>query len=352
MATKTRKTPATPATTTPAAPALQFISLENIRAEDQVRTFFDEATLQELAESMKQQGMMQPVLLRPDPDKMGSFIIIAGERRVRAAHLAGLTAVPALIGEIDAAKAAEMQLVENIQREDLSVQDLAANVKKLYDKHQALKPIAALTGKSLPWVSKHLAAATKLSWRARMLLDSGKTEDLDLVLTISQIETLAWGRPQQQLLDAIETGKAGRTEARALLAEIKEKIAAEKKASAKKKAKAKNAPVTEQKTPSWTASHGFDDLIDELKPSENVDLDAVIGKLTAEQQQVMCEYVVEAWQSGHQLVTATKLDAMRRIARWIDNYPSTEDTAAYILGANNIDLTLRDLAIEIRATIV
>jgi ParB family chromosome partitioning protein len=350
MATKTRKTPAAPATTTTAAPALQFISLENIRAEDQVRTFFDETTLQELADSMKQQGMMQPVLLRPDPDTMGSFIIIAGERRIRAAHLAGLTAVPALIGEIDAAKAAEMQLVENIQREDLSVQDLAANVKKLYDKHQALKPIAALTGKSLPWVSKHLAAATKLSWRARMLLDSGKTEDLDLVLTISQIESLAWGRPQQQLLDAIETGKAGRTEARALLAEIKEKIAAEKKATAK--AKAKKAPVTAPKTPSWTASHGFDDLIDELKPSENVDLDAVIGKLTAEQQTTMCDYVRGEYDEGHQLVTATKLDAMRRMARWMDDYPSTEGTAAYILGANNIDLTLRDLAIEIRATMV
>jgi len=288
--------------------------------------------------------------LRPDPDTMGSFIIIAGERRVRAAHLAGLTAVPALIGEIDAAKAAEMQLVENIQREELTLLETAAAVKQLYDKHQALKPIAALTGKSLPWVSKHLAASTRLGWRARMLLDSGKTEDLELALTISQIEALAWGRPQQQLLDAIETGKAGRTEARTLLAEVKEKIAAEKKSTAK--AKAKKAPATEAKKPSWTPSAGFDDLIEDLRPSENVDLDAVIGKLTDEQQKVMCDYVQDAWESGQQLVTATKLDAMRRLARWMDDYPSIEDTAAYILGANNIDLTLRDLAIEMRATMV
>lgn len=350
MATKTRKTPAAPATTTTAAPALQFINLDKIRADSQVRTVFDEATLQELADSIKQQGLLQPVLLRPDPDTMGSFIIIAGERRVRAAHLAGLTAVPALIGEIDPAKAAEMQLVENIQREDLSVMDIAANVKQLYDKHQALKPIAALTGKSLPWVSKHLAASTKLQWRARMLLDSGKTEDLDLVLTVSQIEALAWGRPQQQLLDAIEDGKAGRTEARALLAEVKEKIASDKKAKAK--AKAKKAPTGESKEPAWTTYTGFDYLIEELKPSENVDLDAVVGKLTAEQQTAMRERVQDAWNEGHQLVTATKLDAMRRLTRWMDDYPSTEDTAAFILGANNIDLTLRDLAIEIRATMV
>lgn len=328
-------------------PALHFIELDKIRATAQVRTEFSDEDLAELANSIRQQGILQPVLLRPDPEAIGSYIIIAGERRVRAAHLAGLAAVPALIGEIDQTKAAEMQLVENIQREELSLTDTAAAVAQLYEKHQALKPIAQLTGKSLSWVSKYLTVGRSIGWRANMLLAGGKTEDLELVLLISQIEKLAWGRPQQQLVDAIEKGEAGRAEARALLAETKEKIKAEKKKVDAAKKKSKGAAT--KKEPEWSAHVALEDLCNTTQGRDGFELEEALAIYTPDQQQAMCATVRDQWERGNILAAATKLDAMRRMSAWMDHYPSTEEVAAYILGANGIELTLRDLTIEMRA---
>jgi ParB/RepB/Spo0J family partition protein len=345
MATKNRKTPAAPATTTP-APQLQFVELAHIRAAAQVRTEFNDEDLAELAASIQQQGILQPVLLRPDPDAIGSYVIIAGERRVRAAHLAGLTAVPALIGEVDQAKAAEMQLVENIQREELSITEMAAAIAQLYEKHKGLKPIAELTGKSISWVSKHLALGRGLGWRANMLLASGKSEDLELVLTVSQIEKLAWGRPQQLLLEKIEQGTAGREEARATLAEIKDQVAAEKKKDKAKKAKASKS---NQPAP-WTAHDGMGKLGELVNTRDTFDIDAVLSNWTAEQQDAMCALVRSSWDAGTLSSSADKLLSMRRMAQHRQvRYGDEEDDAAYILGANGIELSLRDLAIEWRA---
>src|SRR6188474_2909626 len=84
----------------------------------QPRTRMDEGSLYELAESIKAQGIMQPVLVRPvGPNR---YEIIAGERRTRAAKLAGLDEVPVLVREVPDESAAAMALIENIQREDLN----------------------------------------------------------------------------------------------------------------------------------------------------------------------------------------------------------------------------------------
>ena len=83
----------------------------------QPRREFDEPALQELAESIKAQGILQPLLVRPRAG--GGFELIAGERRLRAARLAGLTRVPVTVREADDKAAFEMALVENLQREDL-----------------------------------------------------------------------------------------------------------------------------------------------------------------------------------------------------------------------------------------
>lgn len=329
------------------APALQFIELDKIRAAAQVRTEFNDEDLAELAASIQQQGILQPVLLRPDPDAIGSYIIIAGERRVRAAHLASLAAVPALIGEVDQAKAAEMQLVENIQREELSLTDTAAAVAQLYEKHQALKPIAQLTGKSLSWVSKYLTVGRSIDWRAHALLTTGATEDLELVLLVSQIGKLAWGRPQQELFNAIERGEAGRAEARALLAKIKEEMKADKKKVDASRKKGKSAAP--KKEPEWSAHVALEDLCNTTQGRDGFDLDAALSIYTPEQQGAMCATVRDQWERGNILAAASKLDAMRRMSAWMDHYPSTEEVAAYLLGANDIELTLRDLTIEMRA---
>jgi len=100
----------------------------------QPRTRMDEGALTELAASIKAQGVMQPILVRPIKAKAGSAIqyeIIAGERRYRASKLAGLTEVPVLVKDVDDQAAAAMALIENIQREDLNPLEEAQGIQRL-----------------------------------------------------------------------------------------------------------------------------------------------------------------------------------------------------------------------------
>ena len=97
----------------------------------QPRLSFDEQGLQELAASIKEHGIIQPLVLR----KLGNkYEIIAGERRYKASQIAGLTTVPAVISNIDDNKSAEVALVENLQRRDLTPIEEARSYKSLLDK--------------------------------------------------------------------------------------------------------------------------------------------------------------------------------------------------------------------------
>jgi ParB family chromosome partitioning protein len=100
----------------------------------QPRTRMDEGSLYELAESIKAQGVMQPILVRPvGAPGDGRYEIIAGERRFRAAGLAGLDEVPVLVKDVPDESAAAMALIENIQREDLNPLEEAQGLKRLTD---------------------------------------------------------------------------------------------------------------------------------------------------------------------------------------------------------------------------
>jgi len=116
-----------------APPAL--INLKWLRpGKYQPRTRMDEGALHELAESIRTQGLMQPILVRPLRGKdTGQYEIIAGERRFRAAQLAGLQEVPVLVRDVADENAAVMALIENIQREDLNPLEEAQGVKRLLD---------------------------------------------------------------------------------------------------------------------------------------------------------------------------------------------------------------------------
>ena len=119
----------------------------------QPRTRMDEGALYELAESIKAQGVMQPVLVRPIASAIVGgprrFEIIAGERRFRAARLAGLDAVPVLVRDVDDEAAAAMALIENIQREDLNPLEEARGLRRLTEEfgmtHEA---VARAVGRS------------------------------------------------------------------------------------------------------------------------------------------------------------------------------------------------------------
>lgn len=99
----------------------------------QPRTRMDEGALAELADSIRAQGIMQPILVRPLDALKGQYEIIAGERRFRAAQLAGLTEVPVLVKNVADEHAAAMALIENIQREDLNPLEEAQGVKRLIE---------------------------------------------------------------------------------------------------------------------------------------------------------------------------------------------------------------------------
>jgi len=99
----------------------------------QPRTRMDEGALAELADSIRAQGIMQPILVRPLDALKGQYEIIAGERRFRAAQLAGLTEVPVLVKDVADEHAAAMALIENIQREDLNPLEEAQGVKRLIE---------------------------------------------------------------------------------------------------------------------------------------------------------------------------------------------------------------------------
>lgn len=121
----------------------------------QPRKEFDEQALSELAESISQHGLLQPLLVRPLT--LGGYQIVAGERRYRASRMAGLTEVPVIIKELTDTETMEIALIENLQREDLSPVEEALGYKALIDEHGfSQEEVAKSVGKSRPAVANAL----------------------------------------------------------------------------------------------------------------------------------------------------------------------------------------------------
>lgn len=122
---------------------------------EQPRKDFDEEALNELADSISVHGLLQPIVVRPRAS--GRYEIIAGERRWRACRIAGLTRVPAVIKELDEQSAAEIALVENLQREDLNAYEEALGYSTLIEKFGLTQEdAAARVGKSRAAVANAL----------------------------------------------------------------------------------------------------------------------------------------------------------------------------------------------------
>lgn len=127
------------------------------RNPDQPRMDFPEAELDELAASVRQRGVLQPILLRPAPGRAGEYQIVAGERRWRAAQRAGLAAVPAVIRELGDVETLEIALIENIQRADLNALEEASAYMALMGLSQTTQEEVALAvGKSRSHVANTL----------------------------------------------------------------------------------------------------------------------------------------------------------------------------------------------------
>ncbi|MEO0691415.1 MAG: ParB/RepB/Spo0J family partition protein [Pseudomonadota bacterium] len=136
-------------------PTDHMIPIDQITANpDQPRRVFDATALQELAASIEEQGIIQPLILRPDPAAPNRYQIVAGERRWRAAQMAKLHAVPAVIREFDDLQLLEVAIIENIQRADLNPVEEAAGYKQLVERfgHTQEKMAEAL-GKSRSYIA-------------------------------------------------------------------------------------------------------------------------------------------------------------------------------------------------------
>ena len=189
------------------------IPVEVIRPNpQQPRRRFDDAELEELAASIREKGVLQPVLVRPAM-YAGEFQIVAGERRWRAAQRAGVRTLPALVRELSDAEVLELAIIENVQRVDLSPIEEAEGYRALIEGHgRSQAQVAAIVGKSrvhvtnalrllqLPPKVQALVQGGRLSpGHARALIGAAEPERLaeevaERGLSVRQTETLARGR--------------------------------------------------------------------------------------------------------------------------------------------------------------
>ena len=139
--------------------AIRQIPLDQIEPNpEQPRLEFDETTLAELAASIREHGVLQPILVRPlGPHR---FQLIAGERRWRASRLAGVATIPAMVDDIDDETAMEIAIIENLQREDLSPLDEAAMYDRMIRDHgYSIRRLADKLGKDKGYVENRLRLA-------------------------------------------------------------------------------------------------------------------------------------------------------------------------------------------------
>ncbi|MBR3985261.1 MAG: ParB/RepB/Spo0J family partition protein, partial [Bacteroidaceae bacterium] len=136
--------------------SISEIAISQIKANpNQPRREFDPEALQELADSIKEIGIIQPITLRKMDD--GTYQIIAGERRFRASQLAGLTTVPAYIRTADDENVMEMALIENIQREDLNSMEIALAYQHLLEEYSLTQEkLSERVGKKRTTIANYL----------------------------------------------------------------------------------------------------------------------------------------------------------------------------------------------------
>ena len=150
----------------------------------QPRQYFDPETLAELAESIKARGLLQPVIVRRDPD--GGYTLIAGERRLRAAEIAGVGLVPAILSNHDLL---EVALEENIQRQDLNALEEAEALAVLAaERGQSHAEIADVLHKSRPYVSNTLTLTRLPEDIKREYLDQGAVVPREIMISIARQE--------------------------------------------------------------------------------------------------------------------------------------------------------------------
>ncbi len=175
----------------------------------QPRQSFDDESLAQLSDSIKLHGVIQPLLVRPIPD--GGYQIVAGERRWRAARLAGLTEVPVVIRELDDSRAAQYTLVENLQREDLNPIEEARGFKRLCDEFSYTQEEASsIIGRSRSAVANSIRLLSLPEEVVKMIEDKALTPGHGKALLSIQNEKLLVAVAQKILQQGLSVRDAER----------------------------------------------------------------------------------------------------------------------------------------------
>lgn len=267
---KTKKTIAKkPAAAEFSAPITEvhLVPIELIDCEAQIRTMFNIESISELAKDIEERGLMQPVLLNPDGN--GRFVMIAGERRLRAVMLNGQTSIPALITKTNKDSAILMQLAENVQREDLSLTDECAAIERLYAALGSMKAVSEKVKKSVSWCSKRSGLCEKLHWLARRVFEDGISEDIEVLKGLSDALYLDWNKGNE-LETKVRKGEVGRKEVREAVKALKaEEI---KKINARKNGEVSHAKVKKASPPPapvWDLERAIGDIEEALQDPES-----------------------------------------------------------------------------------
>lgn len=208
--------------------------------KDQPRDRFDQGALSELADSIREHGVLQPIVVRSLPG--GSYQIVAGERRWRASRMAGLSEIPAVVVEASDDKVMELALIENLQREDLTIIEEAMGYRTLMETYGLTQEqVAKRMGKSRPVIANALRILN-LSPGSLKRLEAGE-------LTPGHARVLA-GLESPELMDQLAE-EAVRS---ALTVRQLEKLAAQRKGSRREVVSANAAPVLEEGPSSWGES--------------------------------------------------------------------------------------------------
>lgn len=179
---------------------IQNIELGKIAPHSgQPRTTFDATTLAELAASIEQYGVLQPIIVRPPDSRHKEYVIVAGERRWRASQLAGLTHIPAIVRSLQDIEQLQMALVENVQRVDLSPLEQAVSIERLHQQFSlSYDSIAKKLGKANSTVT-NIVRLLQLPEAARAALERG---DISEGHARAVLALKASPDKQQELLDS------------------------------------------------------------------------------------------------------------------------------------------------------
>lgn len=210
---------------------VQMIPVAAIAAPSFVRVSngHDKDSLAQLADSIKTHGLMQPIVVRPatEEEAPAQWVTIAGRRRLAAFKLAKLDEIPALVTETDEARSYELEIAENIQREQMTLADTARAVRTLMTIYNNAKKVGEIVNKSPAWVSKHLAVtASNMPSALVDLMDRDVVSDLETLNLLRQIAMVPASNPEAaptltRMLRIAHAGNMSRAIARDALAKLK-----------------------------------------------------------------------------------------------------------------------------------